>query len=276
MTARKVPTRKPGVYRQVISRVFFDAYLEGTVRVDFSREQVSATALELGLTVRNLGDLIYTFRFRQSLPLDIRQKAPAGHHWIIRLRGPARYSFDAVAQPHIVPSYHRLQIRIPDATPGVISRYALSDEQALLAILRYNRLVDVFTGVTCYSLQNHLRTQIPDVGQTETDEVYLGVDKHGAHYVFPVQAKGGRDKIGIVQIDQDIALCRYKFPHLVCRPIAAQFLGDEVIALFLFSHDADGTASLVDERHYRLVGKDQLTDEELEFYRNNSLGPILD
>ena len=47
--------------------------------------------------------------------------------------------------------------RNPDSTPGVIS-YALSDEQSLLATVRYNRLIDVFTGLTCYSLQNHLRT----------------------------------------------------------------------------------------------------------------------
>jgi hypothetical protein len=47
-------------------------------------------------------------------------------------------------------------IKVPDATPGVIAKYALSDEQALLAKLRYNRLVDLFTAITCYSLQSHL------------------------------------------------------------------------------------------------------------------------
>ena len=30
------------------------------------------------------------------------------------------------------------------------------------------------------------------IGQIETDEVYVGVDKQGAHYVSPVQAKAGR------------------------------------------------------------------------------------
>ncbi len=33
---------------------------------------------------------------------------------------------------------------ILDATPGIIELYAFSDEQALLAKLRYNRLVDIF------------------------------------------------------------------------------------------------------------------------------------
>ena len=66
-----------------------------------------------------------------------------------------------------------VETKIPDATPGVISRYAINDEQGLLAKLRYNRLIDIFTGLTCYSLQNHLRTTVPELGQVETDEIYL-------------------------------------------------------------------------------------------------------
>ena len=32
------------------------------------------------------------------------------------------------------------------ATPGIVAKYAFNDEQALFAKVRYNRLVDVFTG----------------------------------------------------------------------------------------------------------------------------------
>ncbi len=103
-----------------------------------------------------------------------------------------------------------------------------------MARLRYNRLIDIFTGVTCYSLQNHLRTQVSGMGQVETDEIYVGVDRRGAHYVFPVQAKGGKDKLSIVQIAQDYAMCQSKFASLVCKPIAAQFMADSLIALFEF------------------------------------------
>ena len=58
-----------------------------------------------------------------------------------------------------------VQAKVPDATPGIVAQYALSDEQALLARVRYNRLIDIFTGVTCYSLQNHLRTTVIEMGQ---------------------------------------------------------------------------------------------------------------
>ena len=130
--------------------------------------------------------------------------------------------------------------KVPDSTPGVIAKYALNDEQALLARVRYNRLVDIFLGIACYSLQNHLRTTAPNIGQVETDELYVGVDRRGSHYVVPVQAKSGRDRLSIIQIEQDLAVCRAKFPSLICRPVAAQFMKGEVIALFEFEQDENG------------------------------------
>ncbi len=51
-------------------------------------------------------------------------------------------------------------IKIPDGTPSIVKKYSVSDEQALLTIVRYNRLIDTFLGITCYSLQNHLRTTV--------------------------------------------------------------------------------------------------------------------
>ncbi|HAI86179.1 MAG TPA: endonuclease, partial [Firmicutes bacterium] len=72
-------------------------------------------------------------------------------------------------------------IKVPDATPGIVELYSLQDEQALLAKVRYNRLIDIFTGLTCYSLQNHLRTHVPELGQVETDELYVGIERGGSH-----------------------------------------------------------------------------------------------
>jgi hypothetical protein len=161
--------------------------------------------------------------------------------------------------------------KVPDATPGVIAKYALGDEQALLAKLRYNRLVDIFTGVTCYSLQNHLRTTVPEMGQVETDELYVGVDKKGAHYVFPVQAKGGKDRLNIVQIEQDLALCAHKFSSLICRPLAAQFMRDDVIAMFEFEQGEEGLG-IASEKHYKLVPPEEVTEADLENYRTRTGG----
>src|SRR5690606_5784253 len=161
----------------------------------------------------------------------------------------SQYAFELRALARIRPDEMLPIVKIPDATPGIVARYALSDEQALLSRIRYNRLLDIFTGVTCYSLQNHLRTTVRDIGQVETDEIYVGVDKRGAHYVFPVQAKGGTDELSVIQIEQDLALCLEKFPALEARSIAAQFMADDVIALFEFSIDEEKDIVKLAERH---------------------------
>src|SRR5207247_4961300 len=114
--------------------------------------------------------------------------------WIIRSAGRSKYRFTRIADRPIVPNEQLTATKVPDSTPGVIAKYALSDEQALLARLRYNRLVDIFLGIACYSLQNHLRTTDSNKVQVETDEMYIGVDRRGSHYVVPIQAKDGKDR----------------------------------------------------------------------------------
>lgn len=107
------------------------------------------------------------------------------------------------------------------------------------------------------------------MGQIETDEIYIGVDQRGAHYVFPVQAKGGGDQLGIVQIEQDFALCAVKFSQLICIPLAAQFIEGNLISLFAFENSESGVA-ITDERHYRLVPSELMTEEDLINYRTRA------
>jgi hypothetical protein len=254
-------------YAQIIESIFFSGYEDGATEIEFDREDFVEHAEALGIRPpKNLGDVIYSFRFRVALPEAIQERAPEGLEWMIRLAGRAKYKFVAVKQARIIPTEQLVETKIPDATPGVIAKWALNDEQALLAMLRYNRLIDIFTGVTCYSLQNHLRTTAPDIGQVETDEIYIGVDRAGAQHVFPVQAKGGSDQISVVQIEQDLALCADKFPDLICRPIAAQFTKENRIALFDFQETEDGVG-IRSEKQYRLVPKDDVSSEDLEQYR---------
>lgn len=254
-------------YAQIIERIFQRAYFSGATDLQFSRGDIEEAARALGIELpKNLGDVIYSFRYRTPLPDSIRKTAPARTEWAIVGAGKGRYRFKCVPYTNVQPSPSLAETKVPDATPGLIEMYALSDEQALLAKLRYNRLVDVFTGLACYSLQNHLRTTVPGLGQVETDEVYVGVDRRGAHYVLPVQAKGGADNLSTVQIAQDFALCSHLFPELIAVPVAAQFLDDELIALFSFELQ-DGHPVVVNERHYRLVNAERLGEAELRAYK---------
>jgi hypothetical protein len=255
-------------YDRLIERVFFKNYTEGANEVRFDREEFITTAEELGIKLpKNLGDIVYSYRYRNKLPARIRELLGPDEEWLIRSEGRAKYVFVKSAFQEISPNPRLSRIKVLDSTPEIIRRYALSDEQALLAILRYNRLIDTLTGVTCYSLQNHLRTFVEGMGQVETDEIYVGVNKSGEQFIFPIQAKGARERVGIIQLEQDFALCASKFPTLTCRPIAAQFIDDDLIALFEFEK-SEGAMSIKEERHYRLVPNEDLSNEEIARYRS--------
>lgn len=253
-------------YQQIMEAIFFAHYQQGVDEVDFKREELADAARQLGITTPlNLGDIPYSFRFRQPLPERILATAPEDKEWIIRSVGRSQYRFVLTDKVDLSPTKGLAQTKIPDATPGIVTMYAQNDEQGLLAKVRYNRLIDIFTGVTCYSLQNHLRTTVPNIGQVETDELYVGIDKRGVHYVFPVQAKAGRDKIGRSQIEQDLALCKDRYPQLIARAIAVQFMRDDAIALKAFEL-RDEKLVIVAEKHYLLTLPDKIEPGDLEQY----------
>ena len=256
------------LYSAIIEAIFRAKYNRGQREVDFEREDIVtfASALDIRLP-KNLGDLIYSFRYRTELPSSIRSMAPDGEAWIIRSAGRSKYRFVLVTDIPLTPNPNLAVTKVPDATPGMIVKYAFNDEQAVLARVRYNRLIDIFLGIACYSLQNHLRTTVSGMGQVETDEVYVGVDKSGSHYVMPVQAKGGNDRLNRVQIEQDIAVCAEKMPLLVCRPVGAQFMKDDLIALFEFEQQGEDIR-VASEKHYLLVSPDEVSDDDLARYRH--------
>ena len=257
-------------YSDLIARIFEKKYKSGAHQVAFERTDFVSTAAELGIDLPlNLGDIVYSFRYRTALPSSIVDTAPVGNEWVIRPVGQARYQFSLTDLARFLPNTQLVETKIPDSTPGIIKRYAMDDEQGLLAKVRYNRLIDIFTGITCHSLQNHLRTTVPGIGQVETDEIYVGIDKRGAQFIFPVQAKGGTDQLGVVQIEQDFALCKAKFPGLIAIPIATQFIDSGLIAMFAFEQEeSTGKVRISSERHYRLVMPDGVSESDLIQYRS--------
>lgn len=272
MAKKSVTPKKPkktAAYDVIIEKIFFDHFKKGSTDFEFERGEIAVAATELGVKFpKNLGDVIYTFRYRKKLPASILTAQPKDKHWLILGAGAARYRFRLANLAYIEPTKGLLVRKIPDATPEIITRYAFGDEQALLAKIRYNRLIDIFLGVTVYSLQNHLRTTIQNYGQIEIDELYVGVDARGAHYVVPVQAKGGKDALGVIQAIQDTVFCQSekRYSHSVSRPVSAQFMAENVIALFELNFDGD-EVTIVQERHYRLTVATEISEGDLSSYR---------
>lgn len=257
-----------GKYGQIIEWVFHQNHQPDKVRVHFEREELVRASEALGLErIKNLGDITYSFRFRRELPESIQNTAPKGAEWIIVGTGVGEYQFRLALPGKIQPTPHIKPVKVPDATPEIVRHYAPgTDEQALLTRARYNRLIDIFTGITCYLIQNHLRTTVSGVGQVEVDEIYVGINKRGTHFVLPCQAKSPGDKFGIVQVMQDIALCRERYPSAICKPIALQFTDENGVAILeLAVREESETLKLnvVEEKHYALVPRSQISDAEL-------------
>jgi len=274
----QLPEEKENRYRQLLEHIFFDkdfgAFKKGSAAVDFKREDLERAAAILDIKLpKNLSDVLYSQRYRSPLPKKILETQPEGMEWIIDGVGRARYRFSLVPINRILPNPALKVIKIPDATPEIIGTYALNDEQALLAKVRYNRLIDIFLGVTAYSLQNHMRTTVKSIGQIEIDEVYVALDRRGAQFVIPVQAKGGKDQLAVVQTKQDLACCAEKFPALQCRSVSAQFIDmddkkSKKIAMFELAVE-DERVVIVEEKHYRLVPSAEIGAEELKSYSRN-------
>lgn len=190
--------------------------------------------------------------------------------------GISDYAFRLASPGKIEPNRHYYPIKIPDATPEIVRYYAPgTDEQALLTRARYNRLIDLFAGLTCYSVQNHLRTTVSGIGQVEVDEIYVGINKRGTHFVLPCQAKSPGDRFGIAQVMQDITLCAERYPMAICRPIALQFMDQDNVALLeLAVREQDDILMLnvVDEKHYQLVPRSVISQVELTVLKDKEAG----
>lgn len=263
-------TDKETQYSAVLGRVFEQSRPAGCLtEFTFLRNDLAAAASELGISLpKNLGDVVYSHRYRTEQIPAIAANEPAGSEWVVFGAGRAKYKFVLVKKVRITANAALGVVKIPDSTPEIIRKYKLEDEQSLLAKIRYNRLLDLFLGIVAYPLQSHFRTFVADVGQIEVDEVYVGVNKRGTHFVVPVQAKVGNDRLGIVQVWQDNQLCKgHKlFKHLPARLVGAQLLSDDVIAMFELQVDGY-TLTLLEEKHYSLVPHDKITSTDLDRYR---------
>ena len=145
------PKQAKARYVALIEHIFHSKFSDQTNIVRFDRTELVAAAEILKIRLpKNLGDVMYSFRYRAALPLSITSAAPTGYVWVIRPAGRGRYAMMPIPDLPITPTVGLEITKIADSTPGIVAKYSLNDEQALLAKVRYNRLVDLFTGVVCY------------------------------------------------------------------------------------------------------------------------------
>ncbi|MBD0428165.1 hypothetical protein ICN86_15180 [Aquisalinus flavus] len=130
--------RQENRYKRILERIFFDKYQDGLAVIPFERQEMLDVCQELGFTApKNIGDAVYATRYRKGMPKSLLDHPPKGKEWIILGVGRGLYNFRLVKESRIRPQPSLLTIKIPDSTPEIINMYAQSDEQALLAVVRY-------------------------------------------------------------------------------------------------------------------------------------------
>ena len=148
-------------YDEVIVFVFerlIEQYGLEATRLPFDKNFLDQVANEL--RIKNVPDIIYSYRSgRRDFPHAILQYG----HWVIKGEGKGKYAFIRLAIPTQLDIPVDLEITpLLDATPEVVIKYAKGDEQSMLVQIRYNRLIDVFTGLTAYHLQSHVRAYVQE------------------------------------------------------------------------------------------------------------------
>lgn len=237
-------------YDEIILAVFDRLarhYGSNAVRLPFDKDFLDQLANEL--RIKNIPDIIYSYRSGRR---DFPQKMLLQGNWIIVGEGKGKYAFVKLEGSTELVIPPDLEITtIPDATPEIVLRFAKGDEQSMLAQIRYNRLVDIFTGLTVYHLQSHLRAYVRDMGQVEVDDLYLGVNTNGQWFCIPVEAKpvGVKDQLGRIQISSLVAYAEQEFPGVPVRPVGVKMFDDG--SMFFVEFTATSDPLKVQSRFYK-------------------------
>lgn len=211
---------------------------------DIVRHSERLTALGLGgpeLNVKNLPDIIYSFRARAELPDEI---ARHGHYAIIG-RGKGQYSFVCIPMPNrIVPPSGLKPIKLQNKMPQWTLQYAGSDEQAMLANINENELVAYHLKLrSAFQLQSHLRMGVRNYGQVEIDAIFVGEGRDGAHVGIAIEAKdvSENDRLNVSQVFGVARALDQLFPKIQRRLLGAKPTEDGGLLLCEFSTTSDVT-----------------------------------
>lgn len=220
------------ILREIVRR----KYTEGSHRIEFTLRDVRQVGADLGLEIGNAPDLVYRMRSRTRLPDDILDLG----FTVLRGIGRGQYALEVGGEALVhLPDHDVLEHN--DQTPLPVRRLLPEDlseldEQGLLTMIGYSKLLDHFTGLTVYRLRSHVRRSVPNIGQAELDEIDVGVALRDDEVpvVFPIEAKATDEVINRVQVATAIAYCQTYFAGHEIRPIVVKLTTDGVMHFLEF------------------------------------------
>lgn len=247
------------VYVPVLRYVFQKYYRPGATRVEFTIQDVKEACEALGVHSANPPDLIYRMKSRTRLPAEILELG----FRVLRPIGRGRYVLEQ-AESTLIEFPECDCEYLMDRTPPVVRRMMLADlgsidEQALLAVVRYNDLISRFLQAEVYHLKGHVRKSVMGVGQAEVDDVHVAVPvgASGPVTIVPVEAKAKDEPINRAQIAMQVIYAQDAFPGYPVRPLTIKLFPDGEI-LFIEFEDETDPAALEPLRYarYRLVDQE--------------------
>ena len=114
-----MPSTTTSLAQRLIEKIFSERHHSDLQEeVTFTRDDLISAATALGAArPKNLGDVVYSLRYRVPLPDSVRQTAPTGREWAIFPGGNAIYTMRFT--PHRL---HRARIAMGDPLRGLIQR----------------------------------------------------------------------------------------------------------------------------------------------------------
>lgn len=241
------------IYEIIITKIFEKKYTTDLEIINFSRDEISEICSEYNIRIpKNIGDLIYSYKCRRkSLPTSIKLTAPNDKEWIIRQNGFGLYQIALIKKVDL--NLTEMEpIYIHDRTPKIVKETVINNEQSMLAICRYNKILEKFVGEGVHLVQSHLRTNIKGLGQIEIDELFVS---HDGKTIFPVQAKNDKEKLNTPQTIQDIMLCEVYYPQMVCRPVIVKQISPTELVFIEMGQTTNGEIFIKTEKRFKFIEK---------------------
>lgn len=169
----------------------------------FSKSDLEQSALELGLTIKNIADIRYTFDSRERLPFS-------SDYGILQL-GKGKYAFVPVKCNLVEMPLLDEALAVKDKTPPFAKKYLSNDEQAAITRLMSSGCFGLLPGLSSVQrLQDHWRTTC-SFGQVEVDGL-ASAKENGKDCILLISAKQYPGKISKTYIYNLGRLAKEKFP----------------------------------------------------------------
>ncbi len=246
-------------FASVAERLFFCRYTDDVREIAFGNADVEAAADELGYAVdEQLSDFFIAYVFHKPLPRSIRATAPRDFEWRMINDSPDRYRFALRTNFCVIPDKMVAEYKVNEGMIGERQPCSQMSKGELFEVIHANRLVERFTGLRCMSQEMDVCAEVLlGFGTAETirltiDVLLFGESQQGTQYVMPIYYASENEPLNSQAIDLHSRLLRNRYPNFIYSPLAAQGIGENVIALFSLEIGYDGIRK-GPERHYRLI-----------------------